>query len=244
VVDIGPVAENVAQRLKDAGITLPRIQGEGDDQQIVLIDSKQLRKAQDGVDLLDRLSVVLPIVALACLVVGVVLSGNRRRSILRAALGIALAMGLLLTALNIGRSFYLDALPDSVNRAAASSVYDQLVTYLRTGLRTLFALAVIVAIAAWLAGPTDLAVRIRDGARNLVTRPAAGGQPSRVATFVGDARVVLRVVLIGLALAILVVLDHPGPLAVVVLTLLVLAGLLLIEFLARGVGRVGPVAPE
>jgi hypothetical protein len=42
---------------------------------------------------------------------GNALSGNRRRTVLRGALGVALAMGVLLTAFNLGRNLYLDALP-------------------------------------------------------------------------------------------------------------------------------------
>jgi hypothetical protein len=133
---------------------------------------------------------------------------------------------------------YLDALPDSVNRAAAESVYDQLVSFLRLGLRALFTLAIVIALAAWLAGPTRWATSIRVGTRNLVTRPATpGAQPTRVGTFVGDARVLLRVLVVGIGLVLLVVLSHPGPIAVLLIALLVLAGLLLIEFLARGTSR-------
>jgi hypothetical protein len=251
VVNVEAVVERVQAALDDRGISaFDNIRVPANRATIVLIESGQLRKAQDAVDLFDRLAVVLPIIALGSLAVGIALSTNRRRSVLRAALGVAFAMALLLTALNLGRSFYLDALPSSVNRPAAESVYDQLVTYLRLGLRTLFALAVVVALAAWLAGPTRLATSIREGSRNLVTRPAtAGAQPSRVGTFVGDARVVLRVVVVGIGLVILVVLEHPGPVAVLLIAVLVLIGLLLIEFLSRGAGRVatqstGGVATE
>jgi hypothetical protein len=235
-VEVGPIVDRVVERLDDLGISaFGDLEADDGSRRIVLINSEQLKKAQNAVDLLDRLAVVLPILAISCLVVGVALSGNRRRSVLRASLGIAFAMALLLTALNVGRSFYLNALPASVNRAAAESVYDQLVVFLRTGLRALFALAVIVAIGAWVMGPSRLAVSIREGVRKVGARPTtAGAQPSRVATFVGDARVVLRVLVVGLGLVILVALDHPGPIAVLVITLLVVALLLLVEFLARG----------
>jgi hypothetical protein len=251
VVNVDEIVENVKQRLDDRGITVfDNVRVPANRATIVLLESGQVRKAQDAVDLLDKLVVALPVLSLVCLAGGVALSTDRRRSVLRAALGIAFAMVLLLTAVNIGRSFYLDALPSSVNRAAAESVYDQLVSFLRLGLRMLFTLALVVAIAAWLAGPTRLATSIREGVRNVVNRPTtAGVQPSRLGTFVGDARVVLRVLVVGIGLVILVVLDHPGPIAVLLIAALVLLGLLLIEFLARGTGRVatpssGTVAAE
>jgi hypothetical protein len=43
----------------------------------------------------------------------------------------------------------------------------------------------------------------------------------------------LRVVVVGIGILILVVLSHPGPLAVLVVAVLVVVGLLLIEFLGR-----------
>jgi hypothetical protein len=45
------------------------------------------------------------------------------------------------------------------------------------------------------------------------------------------------VLVVGIGLVLLVVLSHPGPIAVLLIALLVLAGLLLIEFLARGTSR-------
>ena len=251
VINVDEIVENVKERLDDRGIhAFDNVRVPANRATIVLIESGQVRRAQDAVDLFDKLVVALPLLSLGCLVAGVALSTNRRRSVLRAALGIAFAMVLLLTALNIGRSFYLDSLPSSVNKAAAESVYDQLVSFLRLGLRMLFTLALVVALAAWLAGPTRLATSIREGVRNLVTRPGtAGAKPSRVGTFVGDARVILRVLVVGIGLVILVVLEHPGPLAVLLIAALVVLGLLLIEFLARGTGRVatsssGTVAAE
>jgi hypothetical protein len=47
----------------------------------------------------------------------------------------------------------------------------------------------------------------------------------------------------GLGLLVLVVLSHPGPLAVIVVAVLVVVGLLLIEFLSRA-ARAAPVESE
>jgi hypothetical protein len=233
-IAIGPIVSRTVARLQDVGIRgLDNVEVHND--RVVLISSDQLDDAQSGVKLLDRLVVVLPIVMVSAFAVAIAFSGNRRRTVLRSALGFALAMAFVGIALNIGRSLYLNSLPDSVNRAAATAVYDQLVVFLRTGLRALFTLAVIVAIVAWLAGPSQVATRIRSGVGNLLGRRPEGATvaPSGLATFMAEIRVVLRVVIIGAGIVILLASDHPGPLAVLVTALLVAAVLLFVEVLAR-----------
>ena len=51
--------------------------------------------------------------------------------------------------------------PDVLPRGAAASVFDTLVRFLRTGLRTVFVVAVIVAALAYLTGPSAAAVGLR-----------------------------------------------------------------------------------
>ena len=149
VVRLGPVVERVATALSNTGISFfddidgtPR-----GNRQIVLFESEDLRKTQGAVDLLDKVANYLPFVALhpprccAC-----ALSGDRRRTILRTALGIALGMALLLTLFNLGRTVYLDALPSSVRQDSAAAIYDQVLSFLRAAVRTAFVVAIVVAI--------------------------------------------------------------------------------------------------
>jgi hypothetical protein len=245
IVELGPVADRVNDALKQRGITLFPDTGEGGSPQFVLLDSEQLRKAQRAVDLLDKLAVVLPIVTVAFLAIAVFLSPKRRRTVLRAGLGIAFAMALILIAFNLGRSFYLDALPSDVSQGAAASVYDQLLGFLRTSLRAGFTLGIVVALGAWLLGPGAFARRIRGGTIGLFSghEPAPDAPPSPVADFVLRYRSALFVVTAAIGVAILVVLSHPGPVAVLTVTILVLLGLALIEGLSRRAGpRPGAVA--
>ena len=138
-------------------------------------------------------------------------------------------------ALNSGRHFYLNALPDSVSRPAASAVYDQLLSFLRLSLRTGFVLAIVVALGAWLSGPASFATKIRTGTLGLVRGHDTGEEPSGLGVWVARYKNPLRVVVIGIALVILVVIDAPTPAEVIVLAILVILGLLLIEFLGRSV---------
>ena len=118
VVHLGPVVDRVKAALEKVGVNaFSRIDAERVNNQIVLLDSDQLDKAQDAVDLSDKLAIVLPILTIVLFAGAVLVSGNRRRTILRTGLGVAFAVGLVLTAFNIGRSVYLDALgPTSTTR--------------------------------------------------------------------------------------------------------------------------------
>ncbi len=143
-------------------------------------------------------------------------------------------MGLMLVLFNLGRTIYLDALPSTVNQSAAGDVYDQVLTFLRTALRTSFVLAVIVAIGAWLAGPGRVATRIREGVRGGSSHDLAPGETaSPVATFVYQYRNALRILVVGIGLVILVVLEAPSPVSVLIIAVLVLIGVVVIELLGR-----------
>jgi hypothetical protein len=230
VVRLGPVVERVAQALSNAGISFfDDIDATRVNREVVLFDSEGLRKGQGAVDLLDKVANYLPFVALILLAIAIWLSGNRRRTILRTALGIAFGMALLLTLFNLGRTIYLDSLPSTVRQDAASAVYDQALSFLRIAVRTAFVLAIIVAIAAWLSGPGRVATRVR----GVVRREPTGDDVTPVGSFVGHYRTGLRILVVAIGLIILVVLNHPKPLAVLVITVLVVLGLVVIEILGR-----------
>ena len=234
VLDIQPVITEVNGVLTKVGITgLSKAAGP-DSHQIVLFRSSALAQAQSAVRLLDDVALVLPILTVLAFAGAVLASGDRRRTTVRGAVGLAFVMLLFLVIWNALRSPYQDALPASVNRLAAGAVYDQLLSFLLLALRTVLALALVVALGAWLAGPGRLATRVRTGTRNLVFRaPGQGAISPRVARLVGSDRRVLRFGVIGLGLLVLVVLNHPGPGAVVVIAILVLVLLAVIELLAR-----------
>ena len=236
VVRLGPVVDRVKGALENAGINVfSGVEAERVNSQVVLLDSDQLSKAQDAVDAFDKLVLVLPILTIAFFVIAVLLSGNRRRTILRTGLGLALGAALLLTLFNVGRSVYLNALPADVNEAAAAHVYDQLLDFLRIALRSVFVLGLITAIGAWLSGPAQSATTIRDSTVGLFRGRGRSedAQPSRIATFVYRYRSALRVVVASIGVAILVVLSHPGPIAVLIIAIIVLVFLAIIEALSR-----------
>jgi hypothetical protein len=239
VVNVGPLVNLVKQRLGDRGVAIFETVDDRIPQQFVLFDSEQLTKAQSGVRLLKRVTYALPILALAAFAAAVALSHNRRRTLMRAALGIAFAMALVLIVFNLARGAYLDAVENAGrSREAGAAAFDQVLDFLRVSLRTMFALGLAIALGAWLAGPGRLATRIRAGVLGIV-RGGGDAEVTALGRFVDTYRVSLRVLVVGLGLLVLVVLSHPGPVAVLVVAALVVVGLLLIEFLGRAATRVG-----
>jgi hypothetical protein len=233
VVKLGPLVAKVQQELESRGIDVFSGASNRVKKEIVLVDSDELKQVQGLTNLLQKLGYILPIVTLLVFAAAIALSGNRRRTVLRAALGVALTMAVLAVLFNAGRHFYLDALPDRVNRPAATAIYDQLLSFLRASLRTAFVVALLIALGAWIAGPGHLATKIRTSTLALVRGHDTGAEPSAFAQWVARSKTGLRVVVIAIGLAIVVALNAPTPLQVIVIAVVVVAALLLIEFLGR-----------
>jgi hypothetical protein len=162
VVHLGRLVERVQTALETRGVDLSGTASSGTaTPKIVLIQSETLESVQGATDLFQTIAYALPVLTLLAFAGAIWLSGNRRRTILRSALGVALAMGLLLVVLGVARDLYLDALPTTVNEDAAASVYDQVLSSLRTLLSVAFIVSLIVAVAAWISGPSRVPVRLR-----------------------------------------------------------------------------------
>jgi hypothetical protein len=230
-VNLGPVVERVRKRLDSLGIDVfSGAEAKRVSPRFVLFQSDDLKEAQTATDLLQKSAIVLPIVTLLLFAAAIVLSRRRRKTVLHAGLGLAAGMLVILLAFNVGRSFYLDAVK-SANRDAAAAVYDQVLNFLRLSARTGVAIGILIAIGAWLAGPSAAAVRLRSMVR--------GGEDRQLATegfagWVARSRTGLRVVFVGLGVVVLVVWNHPKPLTVLAVTILVLIAIAAAEILARG----------
>jgi hypothetical protein len=234
-VNLEQIFTNVKQRLDARGITVfDDAQLPAQYQSVVLIQSKQLEQVQGLVDLLQKLAWVLPFIALLCIGGSIALSQNRRRRVMRAGIWIAVAVALQLALLSVGRNFYLEALTKSgARKGSAGAVWDQLTSFLRQSGIALIALALVVAVAAWVAGPSRGAIRIR----SLWTSALGGGrdvEAGPVATFVARSKTSLRVAGAGAALAILILWNHPKGATVLGVGILLLIYLAAVELVGRG----------
>lgn len=237
-LNLAPVIEAVSARLVDQGFTLaeniPTV-----DKTFVLAESEGIGQAQRFYGVLNALGVWLPIVALALLAAGVLLAGDRRRALLRGALGVTVAMVTLGAALTIARTLYVETTPADVFTAeTAGNVFDILVRFLRTSLRATAVLGLLVALAAFLTGPSPRAVQARavfdrgiGHARG--SADSAGWHLDAVGSWVYRHKSMLWVTTFVVAGLALMFWDRPTAWDVVLLALIVVAVLAVIAFLGR-----------
>jgi hypothetical protein len=254
VLDLTPLVDTVKAKLDDRGIRIfDKIPANKALVQLNIIDAQQLEKVRSGTKLLNTLSWVLPILCLACLGGGLALSSNRRRSLFRWGIWVAVAVALVGAGVAIGRSIYLDAVtsPD-LPRDTAAAVFDTLVRFLRYGIRLIIALGLVVALAAWLTGPTRAATGIRSTAKRIVGGAGASAGERGVTfgafgAWVARYRAGLRIAAVLLALVTLLLWNQPRGGTVLFLAIVLLIVLAMIEFVGRagasGVSGEGPAPP-
>lgn len=230
-LDLAPFIEAAKQQLVDAGLTaanrVPEVHPT-----IAIADASGLVKAQAAYKTLDRLATWLPWIAIALIALGVYLARRKRRALVAAGLGFGASMLVLGAALLITRAVLVDAVP-SRSAAPTAAAYDIIVRFLRDGLRTLLVLGLVVALFAFLAGPSVTAVRIRRGTVNSLAwiRGRTGVRTGRFGGWVHTYRGVLRGAAVGLAVLILVFLDQPSGLTVLLVAVLLVVFLAVIQFL-------------
>ncbi len=211
-----------------------------------LFDADSLEKAQDAIELIDTLRIVLPILVVVFGVGAVLLAADHRRMIFRWGVGLIIATLVLGFGIAFGRDLYLDALPESSSQPANAAAFDIVVRFLRNSNRIVFLVGLIMALGAWLAGPSKAAMFLRSrtsGALEGVGEQAGtGGAFAGVARFVARYVNVFRVGGAVLAFVILIWMDHPDATAVLWLLLALLVYLAVIVIVAR-MGR-GDTATE
>ncbi|MFD7295319.1 hypothetical protein ACFV9W_18715 [Streptomyces sp. NPDC059897] len=242
-LDLGPVVEQVKQRLVDSGLTvaakIPEVHTD-----FTLVTNDNIGKAKTYMRLLQVMGNWLPVLALVLVAAGVLVSVRRRRSLVAAALAVAVSCGLLGIGLRVFRVIYLDRLPANVSQDAAAAVYDTMTHFLFTMVRMVVALGVVVALGAWLTGRGKRAGLVRglwasgiDGAR--LTADRAGFRTGPVGPFVRRYRTWIVWILVVGALLVYLLWSYPTGWVVVGIALCLLFLLAVVEFLAAEGGGDG-----
>ncbi|WP_405553683.1 hypothetical protein [Streptomyces sp. NBC_01171] len=236
-VDLAPVIQEVKTRLVDAGLKpaakIPDVHTD-----FTVLRTEKVADLRSYFRLLQLAGVWLPVIAAVLLAAGVLLAVRRRRALVAAALGFAVTALVLGVALTVFRAFYLDALPASVSQPAAGAVYDTLTRFLRTAVRAVVALGVILALAAWLSGPGRRARAVRQvwhagiGAARAQT-DRLGLRTGPVGPFVHRHRVWLGWLLVAGAVVAFVFWPHPTGWVVVGLALALLFALAVVDFVGE-----------
>jgi len=237
-LNLGPIIAQVKQQLIANGFTIaskiPVV-----NRSFVLAKSDSVTKAQGLYRLLNSMGTWLPVLALVLLGAGIFLARDRRKALLFGALGYLASMLLVGVLLAIARPLYLNAVPASVLPSdAAGAVFDTVVQYLRYGLRTVAAVALVVALAAFFLGPSTGAVRARsDATRSLGalrgSAESAGLNTGRFGTWTFAHKRALRIATVVLAGAALTFWQQPTGAVVLGIAVAGLVVLAVIELLGR-----------
>ena len=240
-LDLAPFIDLTKTRLSDAGLTAVDLVPEVHPS-VALAKADTLVRAQSAYSALNTVADVLPWIVLLLLAVGVYLARNRFRALVGAGLGLGLAMVVLGAGLLVARGLLVGAVPAAAAPATASG-FDIVVTYLRLGLRAVLVLGLVLALAGFLAGRSESAVRIR---RSVAGRlhgirggPSADGP---VATWVRAHLRGLRIGAVALAVLTFVFLEQPTGITILVIAAVLLLVLAVIEFLGRP-GEEPPAEP-
>ena len=237
-IDLAPFIAIVKANLAERGFTLvnslPPIHPT-----LALFSSKTLVQAQTLYRVINDLKIVLPILALVLIAAGVYIARGHRRALIGAGLGFAASMLVLGAALLIVRGVYLNSVPNDVLPSNAAAVmFDTLVRFIKEALRVLLVIGLIVAIGAFLTGPSVTAVRTRAGFVSAFGWLRSSGERKGVTT--GPAgrwtyahRHALRICAVGLAAIVFVFQGRPTAASVIVLVIVLLVVLGLIELIGR-----------
>ena len=234
VLDLAPFIEAAKQRLVASGFAaaarIPEIHPT-----VELFPASYLVQAQTAYRALDAAATWLPWFTLLILVGGVLLARRRRRAVIAIGIGVMGVMVLLAVALLVARGLLVASVAEQA-AAPAAAIFDTVVRFLWTALRTLFLVGLIIEVGAFLVGPAHSAVRLRAALSRMIDRLRGGAvrrrlQDGPVGPWVHEYRSALRIGLVLLAALVAIFLDRPsgGAILAIAVTLVVLLGV--VEFL-------------
>jgi len=228
-----------------------------------VVQKQQVSKFSGLFNLVVKGKWIVPVISLVLAILAVALAMERRKTLLRLAVGVALMTLLLLGALSAGRGIFIGQATDGGFKGeGAAAVWDTVLRFLKTDLRWTLLIAVLVAVGAWVAGPARYAVWIRQttvaGVRWVGTQShelsagagRAAGESSQVRRSAGwilEHLNGLRIV--GVVVAALFLLFGGNltgwTLLIIVIVLAVYLGILqLVAAWARKASEAGPVEPR
>jgi hypothetical protein len=241
-LSLGPFIDQAKKDLSAKGLTLvdkiPPV-----NPTFTLFSSTKLAQAQTAYRLINTVGFWLPIIALVLIGLGVYVARGHRRTLLWAAVGVAISMVVLAIALQVFRSIYLGSVPNSkLPGTAAAALFDTLVRFIADGLWAVFVVALVVAVAAFFAGPSVTAVRTRSGLRAGLgwlreTGERRGLSTGPVGPWTYRYRIALRVGAAAIAVLVLVFWGQPTGIVALIIAVILLAVVGLIELIGRPPAR-------
>lgn len=235
-LDLGPVIDDVKSQLSEQGLSIvDKLPAVNPTVELPVANVSYIQDAQTGVRALNTLANVLPWIAALCFIGAVLLSRDRRRSLVWTGGLISAAALLVGLSLAVGRGIYLDSVTsDMVSQDTAAVVFDTVVRFLRNGVRVFFFLGIVLAFGAAVTGPAAWARKTREVSGGLVTQGGerTGWSTGRFGVFVAAHRMGIQLAAAAVFGVGIFLVDRPTPSTVawfVVTLLVVVAG---VQFLA------------
>ena len=239
-LDFNPIVRQITQQMIDNGIGLAsRIPVDQIQGRVALFKSTGLYKVRTEVRIGLKVAWFLPFLTIGLLLASAWLSRDRRRGLLRAALGFALGALILAIALAVGRGAYLDALTGAgIPGPAASVVYDTVLAPMHRAMRVVLSVSAVVLLTALIAGPSRPARWLRDRVTGGVARlgrisDEAGWAATHPVKFIQDNIAAARVAVGIVAFVVLFLWNRPTGLVILWLALVSVLFLLVVEFYGR-----------
>ena len=170
VLDLQPLVLQLGDQVAVFGALARRLPA--DTGQVEVLQSDQLKTAQDLTQLLKNLARFLWLVPLALFAIALWLARGRRRTTLRmVAIGLTVAGLLVLLVRRLAGDYIVDhVVKNDAARPAVSDAWDILTTLLADGGWTLVLLGVMSLIAVWLVGPSRSGTGARRGLAPFLAR--------------------------------------------------------------------------
>jgi hypothetical protein len=178
VLKLGPFAEEAIKEVDNIlGTNLAEtIPADDIDKEFVIVESGDLSDVQDALSLLDALSWITVILAIALLAAAVVLAENRRLGFRRAGVAIVAPMIIALVLYSWARGQYTDSLSANVeNPDAATAFFDITTRFVLRSFRALLVLGLVFLIGAWVMGSSGSAAKVRAWWDQLLGRAGEAG---------------------------------------------------------------------
>ena len=170
VLDLQPLVVQLGDQVAVFGALARRLPA--DTGQVEVLQSDQLKTAQDLTQLLKNLALFLWLVPLALFAIAIWLARGRRRTTLRMiAIGLTAAGLLVLLVRRLAGNYVVDhVVKNDAVRPAVGNSWDILTTLLADGGWTLVGLGVAALIAVWLVGPSRSGTAARRGLAPFLAR--------------------------------------------------------------------------
>ena len=238
---IARVKDLLVQQGVDIAARIPDV-----DRQITLFQSPELVRATSAIRTLDQMAILLVWLTVISAVgaIAVAPRGRKRSITSGVGLAVAVAMAVLALALVIGRGIVLNSIPpDTVSPAAAESLVETLLVPLRTTVRLVFVVGLLIAVAAFLTGHSRPAENVRHGlasAGDYITGKVGAGQARPWQRWLARYRRILEAVIIGIAALVLILWQYPTAAVAIWTAVLAVLAILVVELLCRPALAPGP----